>query len=261
MKAAGARAAADVLWSSARAQWAETRAVPMTLVVGVIFPAMLLIVALGGQVAPSATEGSRLASGVLLTSFWGNTVWSGAGILRRERSQGTLARALTGVRDPRLIVLGKSFAASVASALCVLATVTGTLMALSQPVALEQPGWMVLGLVLVIASGTALGVMIGGIFVLTRHGSQVSSALTYPVFLLGGLLIPPDLLPAWVRPVSSLLSLRWLQEFLSAGAEGSANLTAPAAALVLTVVYALGGARIFRRMVDRAREEGTIDFV
>jgi ABC-2 type transport system permease protein len=133
------------------------------------------------------------------------------------------------------------------------------LLLLGQPVAVAQPGWFAVGLVAVLVSGAAVGLLIGSVFVLTRHGPQVSSALMYPVFLLGGMLIPIDFVPAGLRWLAYGISLRWLQLFLTGAATGSLEPMALVVAVGLTAAYGLIGALLFQRMLTRARREATLD--
>lgn len=250
---------AEVVGLSMRTQWADMRTSPLAYLLGVVQPMVFLLLTLAPQTDPPAAEGTRVAFGVLLTAFWGSTVWSGAGILRRERFQGTLARTLTGVRDPRLVVLGKSLGSSLVSVTLVTTTVAVVLAVLRQPVQLAGAGWLLLGLLFVLLSGTSVGVLIGSLFILSRHGPQLSSALMYPVYLLGGMLIPPELVPVWLRWLSWGISLRWLQDFLVSAASGRVDLAALLAAVALTVGYGVGAALLFRRVTDIARRQGTLD--
>ena len=252
-------ATAEVVGTSIRAQWADMRTSPLAYLLGVVQPLVFLLVTLAPQTDPPAAEGTRAAFGVLLTAFWGSTVWSAAGILRRERTQGTLARTLAGVRDPRLVILGKSFGSSLVAVSLVTATVGGTLALLRQPVRLDGGGWLLLGLLLVVLSGTGAGLLVGSLFVLSRHGPQLSSALMYPVYLLGGMLIPLALVPDWLDWLSWGISLRWLQQYLVAAAGGRPDLAALAAAAALTAGYAIAGAWLFRRITDLARRQATVE--
>ena len=76
----------------------------------------------------------------------------------------------------------------------------------------------------------AIGLLVGSVFVLTRHGPQVSSALMYPVFLLGGMLLPPETLPTPLEWVSYGISTRWLTQFIAGAAAGSVDAPALLAA-------------------------------
>lgn len=250
---------AEVMLVCARLQMAEIRTAWIIIGVTVFQPVVFLLVALLPSTDRSVQTGTRVAIGVALSVSWSATAWGAASVLRRERAMGTLARALAGLVDARLIVLGKGLGASLLSTVWALMTLAVTLVALRQPVSLSNPGWLLLGFVVLLASGSAVGLLIGSVFVVTRYGPQVTAFLTFPVILLGGMLIPPEILPTPLTWVSALISLRWLQEYLVTSAAGAPNLAALAYAVLLTVGYAAAGIGLFGGIVDRARREGTLD--
>lgn len=250
---------AEVVLVCARLQMAEIRTAWIIIAVTIFQPIVFLLVALLPSADRSAEAGTRVAVGVALSVSWSATAWGSASVLRRERAMGTLARALAGLVDARLIVLGKGLGASLLSTVWALTTLAVTLVALRQPVSLSNPGSLLLGFLVLLASGSAIGLLIGSVFVVTRYGPQVTAFLTFPVILLGGMLIPPEILPTPLTWVSALISLRWLQEYLVTSAAGSPNLAALGYAVVLTVGYAAAGIALFGGIVDRARREGTLD--
>jgi ABC-2 type transport system permease protein len=232
---------------------------PLVVVNSALLPAVFLVVsAEGGQL--TAAKATDLVIAVTLTALWGSTVWISGGVLRRERTYGTLARCVTGVHSPVLVLMGKSLGATLNSIIAILASNAVTALALRLPLRFGNPGWLVVGLLLMIASGTALGALLSCLFLVTRNGLIWSSALMYPVFTLGGLLIPTSALPVWLRWVPLALSLRWIHEFLGQTAAGTLDLTPLAVALGLTATYVLLAWWAFSRSVDRSRKEGTLDF-
>ena len=251
--------ALEVLVISARMQISQTLSATTTVVFAFIQPVVLLIVTLLPLQDPTPRQVSNIVVGVLLTAFWTATVWGSGSVLRHDRAMGTLAHSLSGVMDARLVVIGKGLGSSAISIVLVSLTVGGVLVVLRRVVVLERRCWLLLGLLAVLASGAAVGLLVGSIFVLTRYGPQLSSALMYPVFLLGGMLIPPDLLPPALRWVSYGISLRWLQQFLVGAATGELELRALAFAIALTLLYGLLGVLLFQRIVTRARRDSTLE--
>ncbi|MBA3419031.1 MAG: ABC transporter permease [Geodermatophilaceae bacterium] len=249
----------EVMLICARIQMAEVRSAWIIIAVTVFQPIVFLLVTLLPAADRSAAAGTRVAVGVALSVSWSATAWGAASVLRRERAMGTLARALAGLVDARLIALGKGLGSALLSNVWALATLAVTLIALRQPVSFAHPGALVLGYVVLIASGSAIGLLIGSVFVVTRYGAQVSAFLTFPIILLGGMLIPPELFPPPLNWVSAVISLRWLQEFLVTSALGAPNYTALAMAALLTVGYALGGIWLFGRIAHKARRDGSLD--
>lgn len=230
-------------------------------VLGVVQPSMLLLVTLSLPAEVTPAYASRTSIGVLLLSFWSFTVWTGAGILQRERGEGTLAPCLIGVRDFRLVLLGKSLGTAVATSLMTVTTVTLTLAALGQPLRFDHPGWLAVGLLAVLLSGLALSIGLSSLFVLTRYGGQLSAALMYPVFLLAGLLTPLSALPQAFQWLSWGISLRWAMTFLTSTTAGTPDLFALGMVLALTAVYGVAAAAAFNRFSLLARSKGTIDLV
>ncbi|GAB3523017.1 ABC transporter permease [Phytohabitans suffuscus] len=231
------------------------------VVLGVVQASLLLLVvlALPAQVTPAYA--SRAAAGVLLISFWSATVWTGAGILQRERAEGTLAPCMAAVRDFRLVLVGKALGASGASALITGTTITVVLVAVRQPLHVAQPGWLGVGLLAVLLSGLTFGVGLSSLFVRTRFAPQLSAVLLYPVFLLGGLLTPLSSIPAGVRWLSWGVSLRWGMAFLASAISGTADMFALLMLIGTTAAYAVVAALAFNRFSIIARTKGTIDHV
>jgi ABC-2 type transport system permease protein len=81
----------------------------------------------------------------------------------------------------------------------------------------------------------------------------------YPVFIVSGMIIPLDLIPAGLREISRVISLRWAAEFLAEAAGGTLSLSSLAALIGLTCAYFTVALTAFRALVHRARREGTMD--
>lgn len=255
---------ATVLWvvgAAMRTQYRAMRGNPFNVVLGVVQPVVLLIVTAATYRAPTETEATRLTIGVALTALWGSTVWAAGGILQRERGEGTLLPSVTGVRSPYLVLLGKSFAATLRSSVFIAVSVVATAVLLGLQVRLTLSAWLPLGLVLVVVSGTALGMLLSCLFLVTRHGLAWSSTLMYPVFIVGGMMVPVRLLPAPLQWLSTLVSLRWAAEFLTGAVTGGLDAGALAALSVLTAGYLVLAVVAFRAVLQRALSAGTLDLV
>lgn len=248
----------EILLAAARMQILLVRSHPLIPIVTVVQPVVFFVVVTARQ--PAAANHADVFFAVLLTSLWGGTLWTAGGILRRDTADGTLGRNLISASDPRLVVIGKCLGSSMlvlvllAGTGCVIAVVAGI------PVPLAAIPWLVTGFLLVALSGTALGYVLSGLFVLVRHPVQLTSALVFPVYILGGLLIPTSSLPAPLAALSPGISLYWAQRLLvsSVGRDG---VVLPDLAMlgVLTIGYFLLGNVLFVRVVHRARVKGTIN--
>lgn len=252
--------AAWVVWAALRTEQRAMRGSPLVVIGSAVQPAVFLLVTLGTR-APGPGRATWLVSAVMLTAMWSSIVWMAGGVLRRERTYGTLARCVSSIHGPGLVLLGKSLGAVLHSTAVILVSTAASVFVLDVGIQLEHPGWMLVGLVAAIASGTALGMLVSCLFLVTEHGLAWSSALMYPVFIVGGLLIPHEVLPEWLRWVSAAVSLRWIHEFLTAAALGTVELRPLAIALGLTAGYAAVAAWALGRAVDQARRKGTLDLV
>lgn len=252
------RRALFVLWVSARTEQADMRGRSSLINVSVVQPLVFLLITAGVR-APDPARATWLVSAVVLTSLWGSTVWMAGGVLRRERSAGTLARCVTGLHPAQWVLLGKCLGATAFSLVAITASTAVAALLLRIPVEVAEPGWVAVGVLVVALSATALGMLLSCLFLVTRHGLAWSSALMYPVFLLGGLLIPRDVLPDWLAWLSRLVSLHWAQDFLTSAAAGAARFSSLGAALLLTCGYFAVAWWSLRRSVDHARGRGSLD--
>jgi ABC-2 type transport system permease protein len=252
---------AHILAASARMQILVIRSHPVVPLLTVVQPTVIYLVVSSGQTASTtAQQRAALLIATLLTSLWGVTLWAAGGVLRREIFEGTLARNLTSVTDSRLVLLGKCFGST-----CLafgLLVCTGVVLGLVEDVRV-RPGilpWLVLGLCVVTVSGTVMGFVLSGVFVLTRHAIHVTAALSYPVYIFGGLLIPTALLPVWLGWISRLVSLFWANQFLDSVVDtGRPRPGDLALCVLLTAAYYAAGHLLFARIIRRARVRGTID--
>ncbi|MFD2765815.1 ABC transporter permease [Micromonospora eburnea] len=251
-----------LLWDCSRMQARELAGHPLALIIGVVQPAVFLMITMGFDSAElGADRATQLAVAVILTSLWASTVWMAGGILHREQELGTLAANVASVHPGFLVLLGKCLGATVRTVLGILVAAGVTVVLIGAPVQLKQPELLLLGLVTVVASGTALGMLMSCLFLVTPYGMHLSSALMYPIFLLGGMLIPADVLPGPLQFVSKLISLHWAQEFLTGAALGHTDVNAYLIMVGLTVGYFVAAVWTFNRLVDHARRGGTLELV
>lgn len=234
---------------------------PLLFINAAVLPAVLLVITLGGQTAPPPHVLGERVWAVLLTSVWGATVWMAGGVLRRERRDGTLSRLVRGRHALFLVLVGKSLGATVYATLAIAAAGAVTLLALGLRPAFGDPVVIIIGLAVLLVSATTLGCLLSCLLLVTRHGLEWSSALVYPVFLLGGLLISADRLGP-LEWLPRMLSLHWIQRVLATSASGgAADVGALAAAMALSGLYAVVGWAGVRWAVRKAREEAALDFI
>ena len=109
------------------------------------------------------------------------------------------------------------------------------------------------------AGATAL--ITSALFSLSRSARAMQNTVTYPLYVLSGVLVPASYLPNWLEPVSKVLFLSWAADLLrdSLSAEPVDDFVPR-----LLVVAALGagalalGTLLLNRMIDRLRADGRL---
>lgn len=110
-------------------------------------------------------------------------------------------------------------------------------------------------------AGTAL--IMSALFVASTSVRRFQNSLSYPFYVLGGIMVPVGLLPGWIQPVSRLVFLSWSSDLLRDSLQADPIAGFPprvAAILVLGAVGFLVGAWLLNRLVDRARRTGEVAF-
>jgi ABC-2 type transport system permease protein len=254
----GHRWTLDVLLSSALVQARLMRS-PVFVVLGIVQPAAFLVVTILARRSP-AVDLSQAGLGAGLLSIWAATVWQSGLILRAETWEGTLGPIVSRPAGLAVVLLGKSVGATVRAAVFIGATVAIVSALLRHPIEVDRPLPFAAALAAVLASATVVGMLLSSLFLVTRAANRIAEALMYPVFILGGLLVPLRLLPHWIRPLADLVSLRWGVDLMRAASSGAAQ---PGRAWlwlgVTTAVYAVLARVAFRRMLVRARSVGSLE--
>ncbi|WP_300077705.1 SAF domain-containing protein [Propioniciclava sp.] len=99
---------------------------------------------------------------------------------------------------------------------------------------------------------------LAGVLMLSRYAFQLTTAVGTPVLLLGGTIIPLEMLPDWVSWIGQGITLSHLQRFLTSTATVP-QWSALGWALALAVVYAAVGVWSVGVLLRRARKEASLE--
>ncbi|MFF3749496.1 ABC transporter permease [Streptomyces sp. NPDC002018] len=196
-----------------------------------------------------------------LMSLWTLGLSIAGTALTEDRDLGTLEGQIAAPAPMGLTFLGRMCSVVVvglvafAESWLVAGVLFGRWLAIPHPFVLA-------GCLLATAAATAgTAGLLAPLFVLTPSARTVQNTLSFPFYLLGGVLVPAASLPVWVQPASRAVYLSWCADLLR-----DSLATAPVGRPVLRLlaVLVLGAAGygvgmvLLHRVVLRVRRTGTL---
>jgi len=204
------------------------------------------------------------ALGAALMGVWMLCTQTGGNIIERERWEGTFEVLMSTPTALRGIVFGR-VTAIVGVMVLVFPEVWLVVLAIfGEPIAVPHPGLFVLSLVGTLIGAHATTLLFAALFVLARDALIFQNALAYPIYLLGGVLVPVAVLPGWVHPISRMIFLSWGSDLLRAALRPSAvpDVSGKLIGLATTVVVMVVASQILIGiMVRRAKVRGSLSLV
>jgi ABC-2 type transport system permease protein len=235
----------------------ELQAFVLTPMFTIIFGGIVL--AAGRQnLLPSAILGAALMG------LWTLCIQAGGNIIEHERMQGTFEAVESTPTGLRLVVFGRVSTVIAVMALVVPEVWLVTLLVFGQAIPVPHPWLFIVAFLLTLAGLHAAAGLCAGLFVLARNVVILQNALAYPVYLLGGIVVPVSLLPHWIQPLSRLIFLSWGADLLRASLKPTppAGIATGLLGLVITSAgLAIAGQVTFGMVVRRARIKGTLSLV
>lgn len=195
-----------------------------------------------------------------LMTLWNVTVATAGQFITRERTLGTLELTLAARVPPAATTTGRALVVTTVGSLGLVEAVVVTAIVLGVTPTVA-PLTLAVALALAVLTTTAGALLVAAAFVLSRTTRVYQAALTYPVYLLGGLLVPVDQLPAWAQWPCRLVPLSWNADLLRAAfaGRGLAELTGPVTAAALLGVLGWGaGALTLAHVTARACRTGEV---
>lgn len=245
-------------WVQTKERVVQSFFVYTLLIQPVLFAIMTVITYLHGG---KTDFGLFAIIGAGLIGVWNNNLWSSGEVVSIERRTGTLSLLLVSPTPLAWILFGKSFANAITSVLAIgVSFLTGKLIFGLELGIQNVPGF-VISLLLTVFALSCLGMILGALFVLTRHSQMVLQVAIYPIYLFSGLTVSLTLLPLWTRPFSFLLAPMWGNLALNQSAVGlNADLLGNFIWLVaLSIIYLFIARGLFRLIEYRVREIGNLE--
>jgi ABC-2 type transport system permease protein len=193
-------------------------------------------------------------------SLWWFAIFQGGWVITTERWEGTVDYLVAAPAGFAPVVLGR-IATMMVAGLASFAEVWLIGLVLGIDVTVRHPVVFAATLLLTAFAMTTTALLLANIFVLARSAATFSNSLSYPFYVLGGILVPVALLPGWLQPFSKVIFLSWSARSLR---DSLAAAPVHGAALNLTMIFVLGCAALgvatvlLGRILRHVRETGEL---
>lgn len=196
-----------------RLQLAMTRRTPAQVLVVVtapLFSAIFLSVALHY----GSTHIADVVIGPGLIGVWAISLDVAAGVLSNDRWGGQLELFLGTSASMSLVVLGRILAVSSVGMVTFVESWLVARVGFGVTVPIENPGLVVLALALTALGSAFTATLLAAGFMLSRNLHVFQNSMSYPIYILGGIVVPIATLPDWVHPISTVVYLYWSADLL-----------------------------------------------
>lgn len=197
-----------------------------------------------------------------LMGLWSAALLISGEVIEQDRAHGRLEALLATPGSFAAQHLGRMLAVTLSSlGLLPLAWGVGSVM-LGDLIAVPHPWLLGATLALTAVAMCAVGTLMSCVFVLARSARTFQNSLSYPFFVLGGVLVPVALLPAWLHAPASLFFLSWSSDLMRDALDAAWPVDAwsrlGAIAGLGAATWALS-ALALRWTLVRARRDGSLD--
>jgi ABC-2 type transport system permease protein len=198
-----------------------------------------------------------------LIALWTSALFTSGEIIERERQNGSLEPLVATPVAMGSVITGQILAVTLLSLVGFAESWLAAWAVFGVVVPIVHPLAFLSALLATAFAMAGTASVMSSVFVLSRSVRAYQNSLSYPFFVLGGVMVPVALLPGWIEPLSRVVFLSWSSDLLrdALTEEPVTDLAAR-----LGVILALGtagfltGLLLLRRAVDRLRRTGTIGF-
>lgn len=199
----------------------------------------------------------------VLIALWQLSLLDSGEVIAEDRSQGTLESVIAAPANIAVVVVGRVFAVTTVSLLAFIEVWLVARLLFGVAIEIHHPLVFVATIAasIVAMSGTAL--IMAGLFVLARSARTFQNSLSYPFYVLGGVLVPVSFLPDWLEPLSSGVFLSWSADLLRDSLEPGSVSDVPARVTMILALGAAGaavGGLLIRFILQRVRRTGSLAY-
>jgi ABC-2 type transport system permease protein len=198
------------------------------------------------------------AVGSAVMGMWSATSTTAGGAMQRERWHGTLELLVGTPPHFALVLLPVTLAMATVGIYSLAATLLYGHFLFGIELSVEHPLLFGAAIVGTVLSFGALGFVFAVTFVRFRAAWALGNLFEYPVWLIGGFLVPLALFPDWVRPISWALAPTWGMNAIRQAALGGSPLDDLLVCLGLGALYVGLGILLTGRVLHSARARASL---
>ena len=197
----------------------------------------------------------------VLIALWALALLDSGEIVEADRWFGTLEPALAAPASIPVVVLGRVLAVTTIALVSFAEVWLVARLLFGVSIAIRHPTAFVITLLATCFAVSGWAVIMAALFVLSRTPRTFQNSLSFPFYVLGGVLVPVSFLPDWLEPVSKVVFLSWSADLLRDSLERPPvdDLGARVGAVVLlgAAGFALGQLLLLH-ILRRARAQGSL---
>ncbi len=203
--------------------------------------------------APAALTWLSVAACTM--TFWAHSMYVASEVVDQDRYAGTLEIFLTAPRGYLRSLVVRILTTSGCGLVAFAEVALIGYLARGFVPSVRLPLLFALAIVVCVAGCGAAALLLGGVVLIVKGARTLQNAITYPFYLLGGLLLPHGSLPAVFRWLSDAFFLSWVVDALrTAVGGGSGGWGALAVGAALVLAQAAAGLLVLRTVLRRLRD-------
>ncbi|GAA4241145.1 hypothetical protein GCM10022254_68790 [Actinomadura meridiana] len=251
-----------VMWSAVLLQVALSRRRPEHALILLIAPMQTTTML---ALAVTTHRQDVVANAVIapgLIGLWVAALDYAGRVVREDRWAGRFSALIAAPVPLGLVVAGRVATVVLVGAAAFVESWLVAALGFGRVLTVADPGPFAVAITATCLATVGTATLISAVFVMSRAGDVLQNSLSYPFYILGGVLVPVTVLPGWLHPFSRAVFLSWSADLLRDTVHGDAHGWPRSVAVILGLGAAAMAAGLWltRHYVDRARRDGTVGF-
>jgi ABC-2 type transport system permease protein len=226
--------------------------------VTVPFTTMILVTVFAHGGRTDLTETAVVAPALM--GLWAMSLFVAGEVIDSDRWAGILEPVLATPAGLGGAVVGRVLAVNLVGAVSFAESLVVTSISTGRAPQVTHPVVFITAILVTATAMSAAALLMAAVFVLARSARIFQNSLSYPFYLLSGVVVPIGFLPGPLRPLGRVVFLSWSADLLRGSLAGGAPPDAGPALLGIAVTgggLGVAGALALRAVSRRVRATGT----